>query len=101
MLSNLSDVHVWKIIVRAGYNSGSPGASEGASGGNIGLYVDDVLISELGVPPSIGLQSNPWEFVMFLEGGEVISAKSIGAGTAGVSYNVHIVVTPAVTPSIV
>jgi len=99
-------IFVYKVIIRAGYNSGSPGASESAAaGGNMGFYMDSgggpVLQSRLCVPPVSGPTSlTPIEFTVALFDGEVLSVNAIANATAGVVYNAYMILTPATVPGI-
>ncbi len=99
---NINTIYVYRILVRTGYNAGTPAGPEQTSGGNMQLKLDDVQAAKLATPPVVGPGGYvTFEFLAFMNGGEVVTVNAIGAATSGVVYNAQIVVMPAETPSIV
>ena len=102
MPSNMQTIYIYRILVRTGYNAGTPAGPEQTSGGNMQLKLDDVQVAKLATPPVVGpVGYVMFEFLAFMTGSEVVTVNAIGAATAGVVYNAQIAVIPAETPSIV
>lgn len=87
---------LYRFRCYGGYTSGTVGASEQVTGGNISLYVGGVA-TPLGVPALIGPPFGPIVFDVNLDGATSISVGTgPQAGSAGVVYDCILLVDQAI-----